>query len=188
MYAFLEQANERVPSAEEIAKELDMTVSDVKESMKNSGRHVSMDAPLVEGEDSNLYDVLKSGESPNPDKKLLHESLKTEIERSLETLTPREAAGKIAPCGKIYKSSLPTLYYMAIKAMEPITKELLDDGVNPKTPVAVIYNAGARDQEIIRTSLENLPEHGRESCINKPGLILIGENSTYKYNKTFACK
>ena len=91
MYAFLEQANERVPSAEEIAKELDMTVSDVKESMKNSGRHVSMDAPLVEGEDSNLYDVLRSGESPNPDKKLLHESLKTEIERSLETLTPREA-------------------------------------------------------------------------------------------------
>ena len=78
MYAFLEQAKERVPSAEEIAKELDMTVSDVKESMKNSGRHVSMDAPLVEGEDSNLYDVLKSGESPNPDKKLLHESLKTE--------------------------------------------------------------------------------------------------------------
>ena len=91
MYAFLEQANERVPSAEEIAKELDMTVSDVKESMKNSGRHVSMDAPLVEGEDSNLYDVLKSGEAPNPDKKLLHESLKTEIERALETLTPREA-------------------------------------------------------------------------------------------------
>ncbi len=91
MYAFLEQANERVPSAEEIAKELDMTVSDVKESMKNSGRHVSMDAPLVEGEDSNLYDVLKSGESPNPDKGLLHESLQTEIERALETLTPREA-------------------------------------------------------------------------------------------------
>jgi len=91
MYAFLEQANERVPSAEEIAKELDMTVSDVKESMKNSGRHVSMDAPLVEGEDSNLYDVLRSGESPNPDKNLLHESLRTEIERALETLTPREA-------------------------------------------------------------------------------------------------
>ena len=91
MYAFLEQANDRVPSAEEIAKELDMTVSDVKESMKNSGRHVSMDAPLVEGEDSNLYDVLRSGESPNPDRNLLHESLRTEIERALETLTPREA-------------------------------------------------------------------------------------------------
>ena len=90
-YAFLEQAHERAPSAEEIAKELDMTINDVKESLKNSGRHVSMDAPLVEGEDSNLYDVLNSGESPNPDKVLLHESLRTEIERALETLTPREA-------------------------------------------------------------------------------------------------
>ena len=90
-YAFLEQSHERPPSAEEIAKELDMTINDVKESMKNSGRHVSMDAPLVEGEDSNLYDVLRSGESPNPDRALLHESLKTEIERALETLTPREA-------------------------------------------------------------------------------------------------
>ena len=90
-FAFLEQAHEREPSAEEIAMELDMTVNDVKESLKNSGRHVSMDAPLVEGEDSNLYDVLNSGESPNPDRSLLHESLKTEIERALETLTPREA-------------------------------------------------------------------------------------------------
>ena len=90
-FARLEQENERPPSAEEIAKELHMTVSDVKESMKNSGRHVSMDAPLIEGEDSNLYDVLNSGESPNPDKSLLHESLKVEILRALETLTPREA-------------------------------------------------------------------------------------------------
>ena len=90
-YAFLEQAHERQPSAEEIAKELDMTINDVKESLKNSGRHVSMDAPLVEGEDSNLYDVLNIGESPNPDRSLLHESLRTEIERALETLTPREA-------------------------------------------------------------------------------------------------
>jgi RNA polymerase primary sigma factor len=91
MYALLEQSNERAPSAEEIAQELDMTVNDVKESMKNSGRHLSMDAPLVEGEDSNLYDVLRSGESPNPDRELIHESLRTEIERALETLTPREA-------------------------------------------------------------------------------------------------
>ena len=90
-YAFLEQSHERPPSAEEIANELDMTINDVKESMKNSGRHVSMDAPLVEGEDSNLYDVLRSGESPNPDKELIHESLRTEIVRALETLTPREA-------------------------------------------------------------------------------------------------
>ena len=91
MYAYLEQANERVPSAEEIARELDMSVNDVKESMKNAGRHISMDAPLVEGEDSNLYDVIRSNESPNPDKSLILDSLRTEIERALEPLTPREA-------------------------------------------------------------------------------------------------
>ena len=90
-FAYLEQAHERPPSAEEIAKELDMTIEDVKQSLKNSGRHVSMDAPLIDGDDSNLYDVLRSGESPNPDKDLLHESLRTEIERALETLTPWEA-------------------------------------------------------------------------------------------------
>ncbi len=90
-YAFLEQANERPPSPEEIAKELDMTITDVKESLKNSGRHISMDAPLIEGEDSNLYDVYNSGDSPNPDGNLIYESLQAEIERVLETLTPREA-------------------------------------------------------------------------------------------------
>jgi RNA polymerase primary sigma factor len=58
-----------------------MTVNDVKESMKNSGRHYH--GFLLKG-DSNLYDVLRSGESPNPDRELIHESLRTEIERSLK--------------------------------------------------------------------------------------------------------
>ena len=89
-YASLEQAHERPPSAEEIAGKLEMSERDVKESMRNSGRHVSMDAPLVEGEDSNLYDVLNSSDSPNPDDDLMVDSLRTEIERSLTTLTPRE--------------------------------------------------------------------------------------------------
>ncbi|MGB1735076.1 MAG: sigma-70 family RNA polymerase sigma factor, partial [Schleiferiaceae bacterium] len=66
-YAYLEQEHERPPSAAEISKHLEMSESDVKESMRNSGRHVSMDAPLVEGEDSNLYDVLNSSDSPHPD-------------------------------------------------------------------------------------------------------------------------
>lgn len=90
-YATLEQEHERAPSAEEISELLDMSENDVKESMKNSGRHVSMDAPLVEGEDSNLYDVLNTGESPSPDGELMVESLRVEIERALQTLTPREA-------------------------------------------------------------------------------------------------
>ena len=91
MYASLEQEHERAPSASEIASHLEMSEDDVKESMKNAGRHVSMDAPLVEGEDSNLYDVIRSGESPIPDRDLLTESLRTEISRALATLTPREA-------------------------------------------------------------------------------------------------
>lgn len=91
-FSYLEQSLERPPSAEEIAKELDMTVAKVKLAMKNSGRNLSMDAPFKEGEnDSNLYDVLKSGESPNPDADLMQESLGTEIERALETLSPRES-------------------------------------------------------------------------------------------------
>jgi len=90
-YSFLEQAHERAPSAEEIARELDLSVTEVKQSMKNSGRHLSMDAPLKEGETSSLYDVVKSGESPNPDNNLMLESLSVEIKRALETLSPRES-------------------------------------------------------------------------------------------------
>ena len=90
-FSYLEQAHERPPSAEEIAKELDMTVDEVKQSLKNTGRHVSMDAPLKEGETSSLYDVLNSNESPKPDRNLMHQSLYTEINRALETLSPREA-------------------------------------------------------------------------------------------------
>ncbi len=89
-YATLEQKHQRPPSAEEIAEVLEMSEDDVKESLRNSGRHVSMDAPLVEGEDSNLYDVLNSSDSPHPDQDLMVDSLRTEIERSLATLTPRE--------------------------------------------------------------------------------------------------
>ena len=90
-YSKLEQELERPPSVEELAEELDMSVQDVKESLKNAGRHVSMDAPLVEGEDSNLYDVLKAGDMPQPDNELMQESLRLEIERALRTLSPREA-------------------------------------------------------------------------------------------------
>lgn len=90
-YAFLEQVNQRPPTPDEIAKELDMSIDDVKESLKNSGRHLSMDAPLKEGEDSSLYDVLNFEESPKPDRELMHESLQTEIERALDTLAPRDA-------------------------------------------------------------------------------------------------
>lgn len=90
-FSHLEQEHERPPSAEEIAKELNMTITEVKQSLKNTGRHISMDAPLKEGETSNLYDVLKGGDSPKPDKGLMHQSLYTEINHALEDLSEREA-------------------------------------------------------------------------------------------------
>ena len=90
-YAKLEQEFEREPNAEEIAEALDITEAEVKESMKNAGRHVSMDAPLVQDEDNNMYDVLKSDEVVTPETELLYESLRKEIDRAISTLTPREA-------------------------------------------------------------------------------------------------
>jgi RNA polymerase primary sigma factor len=90
-YARLEQEYEREPNAEEIADILEITENEVKESMKNSGRHVSMDAPLIQDEENNMYDVLKSDEAPTPETELLYESLRKEIDRAISTLTQREA-------------------------------------------------------------------------------------------------
>lgn len=90
-FSKLEQEFEREPSADEIAEVLELTENDVKESMKNSGRHISMDAPLVQGEESNMYDVLRSSDSPSPDAGLNIDSLRKEIDRALSTLTAREA-------------------------------------------------------------------------------------------------
>lgn len=90
-YSFLEQQNERPPSAEEIATQLEMTITDVKQCLKNSGRHLSMDAPLKEGEDFNLYDMVSSSSSPKPDESLMEDSLSTEINRALETLPQKES-------------------------------------------------------------------------------------------------
>jgi len=90
-FSYLEQAHERPPSAEEIAEELGLSVSEVKQSLKNAGKHISMDAPFAEGEDSNLYDVISASETPMPDSQLVKESIREEIGRVLETLSEREA-------------------------------------------------------------------------------------------------
>jgi len=90
-FSYLEQAHERPPSAEEIAEELGLSVSEVKQSLKNAGKHISMDAPFAKGEDSNLYDVISASETPMPDSELVKESIREEIGRVLETLSEREA-------------------------------------------------------------------------------------------------
>lgn len=86
-----EQENERRPSSAELAKELDIAEDKIADTMKVSGRHISVDAPFVEGEDNSLLDVLVNEDTPNTDKSLIKESLAVEIERALSTLTEREA-------------------------------------------------------------------------------------------------
>ncbi len=89
----LEQKYERPPSAEELAEFLECTVEDVRQSLRNNGRHVSMDAPLIAGDESSssMYDVLPNDSLPGPERELVVESLQKDIDRSLSTLTVRES-------------------------------------------------------------------------------------------------
>ncbi len=90
-YSNLEQEFEREPSAIELAQELDMDISEVADNLKIAGRHVSMDAPFAQGEENRLLDVIEDDQQPSPDYVLMDESLKSEIERALSTLSDREA-------------------------------------------------------------------------------------------------
>ncbi len=90
-YSKFEQENERKPSPEELAEKLELPADKVADTMRVSGRHISVDAPFVEGEDNSLLDVLVNSDSPNADKALINESLIKEIERALATLTERES-------------------------------------------------------------------------------------------------
>jgi RNA polymerase primary sigma factor len=91
-FSELEQKFQRPPSTEELAEYMEVSVNDVKQSLMSNGRHVSMDAPLTEGNEStsSLYDVLPNTYMDTPDKELVKESLRKDIERSLSTLTSRE--------------------------------------------------------------------------------------------------
>ena len=89
-YSNLEQEFEREPNASELANELDMDVTEVSDTLKISGRHVSMDAPFSHGEENSLLDVMENEDQPSPDNTLISESLKVEIERALSTLSERE--------------------------------------------------------------------------------------------------
>lgn len=91
-YSKFEQENERRPSPDELAEELDIPVDKISDTLKVSGRHISVDAPFVEGEDNSLLDVLVNDDSPMADRTLVNESLAREIDRALDTLTEREKA------------------------------------------------------------------------------------------------
>ena len=88
--AKFEQENERRPSSEELANIIGLPVDKIGDTLKVQGRHISVDAPFVEGEDNSLLDVLVNDDSPMADRTLVNESLSKEIDRALDTLTPRE--------------------------------------------------------------------------------------------------
>jgi len=90
-YGKLEQEFDREPSSNEIAQKLDMTPYEVSQTLKISARHISLDAPLSEGQDNKLLDVIQDEEQPSADNSLDKESMKIEIERALGTLSEREA-------------------------------------------------------------------------------------------------
>jgi len=87
----LEQELGRTPEIEEIAEKMDIKISDIKDILKNANKHVSMDAPLIQDEENTMLDVMKHEDGPTPEKGLLYESLRKEIERVISTLTSREA-------------------------------------------------------------------------------------------------
>ncbi|WP_321374705.1 RNA polymerase sigma factor RpoD/SigA [uncultured Draconibacterium sp.] len=90
-FSKFEQEHERKPSPEELAESLELPADKVADTLRVSGRHVSVDAPFVDGEDNSLLDVLVNNDSPNADKSLINESLAREIFRALATLTERES-------------------------------------------------------------------------------------------------
>jgi RNA polymerase primary sigma factor len=114
-FSELEQKYERPPSAEELAEFMGVSVSDVKQSLQSNGRHVSMDAPLTEGDESSssLYDVLPNTYSDTPDVDLVKDSLRKDIERSLSTLTSRE--------GEVVR------LYFGLNGRYPLTLEEIGD-------------------------------------------------------------
>lgn len=114
-YSELEQLYERPPSADELAEFLECSTEEVRQSLANTGRHVSMDAPLVDGDESSssMYDVLPNDSLPSPELDLNKESLRKDIERSLATLTGRE--------GDVVR-----LYY-GLNGKHPLTLEEIGD-------------------------------------------------------------
>jgi RNA polymerase primary sigma factor len=90
-FSKFEQEHERKPSPEELAESLELPADKVADTLRVSGRHVSGDAPFVDGEDNSLLDVLVNNDSPNADRALIMESLAKEIFRALATLTERES-------------------------------------------------------------------------------------------------
>jgi RNA polymerase primary sigma factor len=115
-FSELEQKFQREPSHEEIAEVMEVTIEEVENTMRVSGRHVSVDAPFAQGEENSLLDVLASDSEKTPDSELMMDSLKREVTRALSTLTERE--------------SEVISYYFGLNGTHPMTLEEIGDKFN----------------------------------------------------------
>lgn len=115
-FSDLEQKFQREPSPEELAEVLDTTPEEVAANMRISGRHVSMDAPFVNGEENGLLDVLENESEATPDSNLMNDSLRKEVQRALSTLTQREAD--------------VISYYFGLNGEQPLTLEEIGEKYN----------------------------------------------------------
>lgn len=115
-FSELEQKYEREPSPDEMAQFLDISLDEVMDTIKISGRHVSMDAPFSNGEENSLLDVLIDEGEVTPDNELINDSLRREVQRALSTLTHREA-------------DVVTLYF-GLNGIQPLTLEEIGEKFN----------------------------------------------------------
>jgi RNA polymerase primary sigma factor len=115
-FSDLEQKYQREPSSEELAEVLEITSDEVADSLKISGRHISMDAPFVQGEENGLLDVLVNDNQETPDSGLMNDSLRKEVQRALSTLTQRE--------------SDVMAFYFGLNGLNPMTLEEIGEKYN----------------------------------------------------------
>jgi RNA polymerase primary sigma factor len=115
-FSDLEQKYQREPSSEELADVLEITSDEVADSLKISGRHISMDAPFVQGEENGLLDVLVNDNQETPDSGLMNDSLRKEVQRALSTLTQRE--------------SDVMAFYFGLNGLSPMTLEEIGEKYN----------------------------------------------------------
>lgn len=108
-FSRLEQKYKREPTPSEVAEELGTTLDEINETMKMSGRQVSVDAPFVQGEENSLLDVLEDSNEKKPDEQLIDESLRIDVQEALNLLTKREA-GILS-------------FYFGLHGLEPMTLE-----------------------------------------------------------------
>lgn len=104
-----------------------------------------------------------------------------DVSRGFVALTPRMHGGGLASCDAEMKDQLPVIYYMSIRAIDRVAAQLLENGHSPDTPVAVIFNAGGEDEQIFRMSLDELPHNAQAKCMRQPGLIMVGDITSYAY-------